>query len=250
MTTIGYAPVVLPSRGLLYNGKLPDGTVQVRKLTVGDEIILQSGAGGVEMISQLINACVKLPQGMTHGELLTADRLAILIGIRVFTHGQKYSYTYRCQHCGAAQKADCNLGSDIKEKPIDPSVTEPVDVHLQDADQTVGLRFLRGKDEDAVSKVAKRQSLQSNDVGDPSIITRMALQLVTIDGKEAGDLTERERFIKNMTLPDGQDMRKALDDKEPGIDLSVFPECKACGGVNEISLPFGLEFFRPARRQS
>lgn len=249
MAAIGHAPLQLPSRGVLYGDKIPDGTVMVRKLTVGDEVLLQSGVGGSDMVSQLIQACVKLPPGITHGELLTADRLSILIGLRVHTFGPKYTFAYRCQACGAPQKADCNLGQEIKEKIADPSLAEPVEVRLQDADCTVGLRFLRGKDEDMVSKITKRTALQSNDVGDPSMITRMAIQLLTIDGKDAGDLPTRERFIKELSMPDGLDFREALDSREPGVDLRVTPECKACGAVNETMLPFGLEFFRPSRRQ-
>jgi hypothetical protein len=249
MAAIGYGTVVLPSRGALNGGKIPDGSVQVRKLTVGDEILLQSGSAGPEMVSKLIQACVKLPQGVQHGELLTADRLAILIGLRVFTFGPKYAYTYGCPSCGAQSKAECDLGADLKEKSADATLVEPLEIRLNDADVTVGLRFLRGKDEDAVAKVSKRGAIQGES-GDQSIITRMALQLVTIDGKDAGDLIEREKFIKGLSMPDGMDFRESLDSKEPGVDLRVYPECKSCGAATEVTLPFGLEFFRPARRQS
>ena len=244
---LGYVPVLLPSRGLLYGDKVPDGRVNIRKLTVGEEIILQS-TGGTELVSALIQACVQLPNGFAHGDLLSSDRLALLIALRVHTFGSKYAYSYKCQSCGAANKAECDLSKDISQHTAEDSLAEPIDVRLEDEGKSVSLRFLRGKDEDAVIRMAKRTAMQSNDIGDPSMITRMALQLVKVDGQDAGDLPTRERFVRNLTMVDGADFRAALDDKEPSVDLGLTPECKACGSVNQMSLPFTLEFFRPTRR--
>lgn len=244
---LGYAPVVLPSRGLLYGGKMPDGVAEIRKMTVGEEIILQSTVGGVALVSALIQACVKLPNGMAHGDLLIGDRLALLIALRVFTFGPQYAYSYNCQACGALTKAECHLGTDITEAPLTPGLVEPVDVRLEDAGVTASLRFLRGRDEDQVARVAKRTAMASNDVGDTSMITRMALQLVKIDGQDVPDLQARERFVRELTMPDGLAFRSALDDKEPRVNIGLTPECKACGSVNQLSLPFSLDFFRPFR---
>lgn len=242
---LGYAPVILPSRGILYDGKLPDGRAEIRKMTVGEEIILQSTVGGVALVSALIQACVKLPPGLPHGELLIGDRLALLIALRVYTFGPKYGYSYACGACGVANKTECDLGKDLSEIPAQAGLTEPIDVRLVDADTTVSLRFLRGKDEDQVARVAKRTAMASNDLGDPSIITRMALQIVKIDGKEVADLATREKFVRELSMPDGRVFRTALDAKEPNINIGLLPECKTCGSVTQLSLPFSLDFFRP-----
>ena len=243
---LGYVPVILPSLGLLYDGKLPDGRAEIRKMSVGEEIILQSTVGGVALVSALLQACVKLPSGLPHGELLLGDRMALLIALRVHTFGPQYGYSFNCQACGALNKTECNLGADLSQSPASPGLVEPIEVPLKDAGISVSLRFLRGKDEDQVAKVAKRTAMASNDLGDPSLITRMALQIVKIDGKDVPELAAREKFVREMTMTDGIRFRKALDSKEPHVNLGVSPECKTCGSVNELSLPFTLDFFRPS----
>jgi hypothetical protein len=256
---IGYMSVTLPSRGYLYGGKIPGGQVEVRKLTVGEELIIHSTSGGVDLIARLVKACVRMPNAFDPLELLATDRLALLIAMRVATFGPKYNYSYRCQSCGSNQKAEANLGTDLQEKLATDTLKEPIPVHLKDAQTTIGLRFLRGKDEAQVAAVSKKIALQSNDAVDTSVLTRMALQIVAIAEKEVGKdpetgrdmlpLAEREAFVRGLSIPDAEDFRDAIDTVEPGVDLKLNPDCKACGSQNEIYLPFSADFFRPTRNR-
>lgn len=256
---IGYMSVTLPSRGYLYGGKIPGGQVEVRKLTVGEELIIHSTAGGTDLIARLVKACVRLPNAFDPLELLATDRLALLIAMRVATFGPKYHYSYRCQSCGANQKAEADLGADLHEKAATSDLREPITVHLADCQTTIGLRLLRGKDEAQVAAVSKRIALQSNDAVDTSSLTRMALQVVAIAEKEVGPdpetgkerlpLSERETFVRNLSIPDAEIMREAVDSVEPGVDLKLNPDCKSCGSQNEIYLPFSADFFRPTRNR-
>ena len=231
---------------MLYDGQIPDGKVELRKLTVGEEIIIQSNSVGLDLIGKLIDSCVKLPPGFDSQQLLVGDRLALLIAMRVHTFGAKYSYSYECSHCAAKNKATVNLDTDIKPREIRPDQTEPINVELPDASMKVGLRFLRGSDEVSIAKVAKRISLQSNDANDPSLLIRMALQLTEVDGEKVKAANEREEFVKFLTMPDAEKWRKAIDAVEPGVDLTITAECTACGRTNEMALPFSADFFRPS----
>lgn len=243
---IAYTSFTLPSRGMLYDGQIPDGKVELRKLTVGEEIIIQSNSVGLDLIGKLIDSCVKLPPGFDSQQLLVGDRLALLIAMRVHTFGAKYSYSYECAHCNAKNKATVNLDTDIKPREIKPDQTEPINVDLPDAGMKVGLRFLRGVDEVTISRVAKRVTLQSNDANDPSLLIRMALQLVEVDGEKIKTPNEREEFVKYLAMPDATKWRDAVDAVEPGVDLSITAECTACGRVNDMILPFSADFFRPS----
>ncbi len=244
---VGYAPVPLPSRGLLYGGKMPEGKVYIRKLRVTEEAAIQGSTSGIDLVNATVGACVQLPEGLTHQDLLITDRLALLVALRVFTFGPTYSYGYKCPSCGARNNQDFNL-AELSSKLADDGLVEPIIVKLPDADRTVGLRFLRGKDEAQIARVAKRVALQSNDAADAnSLVLRKALQIVSVDGADM-PMADKEAFVRQLTMVDSQAMSEALDDAEPGVDLRIYPECKACGFQTDMALPFTLEFFRAARR--
>ena len=116
---------------------------------------------------------------------------------------------------------------------------------LPDAKKTVDLRFLRGHDEMRVVKRTKRPLLQSVDAGDPSYLFRFALQIMRIDGEEV-DLGKKELFIRKLTATDTAHMRIETEAAEPGIDLTVYPECAGCGAASQMPMPFTAEFFRPS----
>ncbi len=244
---ISYTSFVLPSRGALYEGRIPDGKVELRKLTVGEEIIIQSNSVGLDLIGKLIDNCVKLPLGFDSQQLLLGDRLALLIAMRVHTFGAKYAYSYPCRHCETSNKATVDLGVDIKPREIMPGQTEPITVTLPDAGVTVSLCFLRGKDETQVSRSARSLQMKSNDPNDPSLLTRMAIQLVAVDGEPIKTPAEKEEFVRFLTMPDAALWRQTIDDIEPGVDLGITAECRNCGGINEMALPFTADFFRPTR---
>lgn len=245
--TVPTVTVKLPSRGVLYNNLIPDGKVSVRKLLVSEMSVLEAqGSGGVERLDAVIRACCKLPlPGIVHANLLITDRFAIMLALRTFTFGPHYNYQFKCQFCNQVSKATTNIAEDLEEHTAADDLTEPIDCVLTDAGKIVGLRFLRGEDEERVVKYAKRMKMQSNDAGDPSNIYRMAIQIVNIDGEINLELRQRETFVKGLTAADSLRIHTTIDEKEPGLDLTVFPDCRNCGATNEMSLPFTAEFFRP-----
>jgi len=239
--------IKLPSRGVLYGGLIPDGAVEVRKLTVQEISILESqGSGGIERLNTVLRSCCRLPNpGIHHGQLLITDRMAILLALRTFTYGPLYNFQYKCMFCGSVCKSTVNIAEDLEEHEADDELKEPITVELKDSNSVVMLRFLRGDDEDKVAKYAKRVKMQSNDQGDPSSMHRIALQIVALNGDEKVELRRREDFVRGLTAADLIRLNKAVDEKEPGLDLTVFPDCSSCGSTNELNMPFTGEFFRP-----
>lgn len=272
MSDLGFTTFQLPSRGILYldeSGKalIPDGQVSIRKMTVHEESILFSqGTQGVERFDIVLKNCCKLPEGcakakFTHADLLLTDRVAVMIALRTYTFGPNYTFPYRCTQCGAPNKHKADIIADLNERTPEIiarelerdgkieagsfSLVEPVLVKLPDSGFEVGLRFLRGKDEERVLKRAKALKMQSNDPSDSSYIYRLALQLVSVDGQVIDSPAKGEEIIRKLTSKDGAVMRNAMDDRECSIDMRVYPECSSCGNVNERTMPFDLEFFRP-----
>lgn len=281
MADFAYQPMDLPSRGVLYRTPegdelLPGGKVHLRKMTTEEEsILLSQGAQGLERIAKIVSNCVRLPTDaplpgkppvapkITPADFLMTDRMAILLALRTLTFRTPfYTYQYRCQFCGQTAKATVNLVEDLPERnpetigdrlvaqgkiPAreDFTLAEPIDLRLPDCGKDIQVRFLRGHDEERIAKRAKRVRMATNDTHDQSHIFRMSLQIVTINGEEPRE-SDRELFVRQLSGEDSAHWRIAVDDLEPGLDLTVLPTCSACGADSELSLPFTAEFFRPS----
>ncbi len=240
--------ITLPSRGVLYEGRVPDGKVVIRKMTAAEEAVLSSAGGTfIDRISRIIAACAKLPNAFAHKDLLVTDRLAILIALRTFTFGPNYACKFTCGDCRAKNDVTVNIIDELKTVYAGETLAEPIHVNLVDAGVTAQMRFMRGTDEEAMAKYAKRFEMRSSDQLDQSQIHRVARLLLTIDGEELGDIVKREDYIRALTAADLIRIENAIDDAEPGIDLELGYTCLRCDTVQKERMPFTAEFFRPAR---
>lgn len=246
MSTAPTRSITLPSKGILYGDRIPEGKVGIRKLLVGELSILESQGAAPERIDTILRACVTLPNAFPHADLLMSDRFALLLALRQFTFPTDYPVSFKCKECGARNKPAIKL-EDLEVKDAAPDLKEPVEIMLPECGKKVGLRFLRGTDEEAVTKYAKRVMMQTNDGADPSNIHRLARQIVAIDDVAPANLAAAEEWVRTLTAGDSLRMRKAIDDVEPGVDLTLYPDCRVCGEANEMEMPFTAEFFRPTR---
>lgn len=260
----GWINLSLPSLGVFYKKPnsdepaIPGGAVQIRRLTMGEIATLQSpGMDNLQRIAAIIAAACKIPNGFTADQLLLTDRQAILLYQRVITLGASYTFTYRCGACKSQTKWTTNILKDLVEVTPDElrpeldarglTLQEPFDVKLPDEGVSVSCRFLRGKDESEIAKRAKRDKMQSLDQTDPSSIIRMALVIQSVNG-EAWDTRRKEQMVRAMTAGDSLRLEYAVEERETGVDTTVYPVCTACGAEipEGVALPFDREFFRPS----
>ncbi len=247
---LAYVPLYLPSKGVLYEGRIPDGKVEARGMNVQDIAYFESnGSSAHEKIERLLKTCVKLPNGFEHRDLLLTDRMALLFSLRTLTIKSGYDYAFRCPHCGTFNERTADLATELTQTEPEPGLTEPIAVHLDGCNADVEIRFLRGRDEEAVAKYAKRIKLKSVDSEDPSLSHRIALQLITING-EKPDILERERFAKGMPFDDLLTLVDLIATKEPGIDTEIVADCSKCQAPNKVELGLTAEFFRRSRRSA
>lgn len=250
--SVPFQTIQLPSRGLLYGvdegePQIPDGKVQIRKWTVQELTYLEAqGEDAVERIRRIIDACALLPNAFPPEKLLIVDRFAILLAQRVFSVGTpSLVFDYRCTFCGNVNyKVKGDIQADFEEKMAAEDLAEPIEVKLPDTGKTLGLRFLRGFDEAAVAKIAKRVKMTSNDGNDPSSLLRIARQILTVDGEKMHE-KEKDIFIRALPVCDLLAVRRKMDELEPGIDTTFHPACKHCGAESEVEMQFSAEFFRP-----
>jgi hypothetical protein len=247
--TLGTTEFLLPSRGVLYDGKVPDGRVDLRPMNAKQQALLQTQGGGiVGKLDAIIDTCCTLPNGFAHKDLLLTDRFAILLALRTKTFGGEYTFKWKCRTCGKQNTSTVDITKELNEKPGVPGQTvEPIVCELPVKGTKVSLRFLRGTDEAQVAKNAKRYEMSSNDPNDPSYLYRVAMQLVDEDGKPFPNILDKQRFVENMHARDLITIEDAVTEAETGIDSKLFLDCSKCDSTNEMGMPFTAEFFRPRR---
>jgi len=250
-------PVHLPSRGMLYEGKLGEGIVYIRPMTTKEESILYSPVGdGASKIDNLIRSCLTSKE-VSPDELLSVDRFAILLSIRTLTHGASYTFPFRCRDCRAQFKTTVDIVEDFDIRYMGDEVwmekvaevygsEEPFTVTLPVSGDEISFVLLRGKDEKRIAMHAKRVRMATTDPDDPSYCYRMATIIKGINGKAVTTL-QTERYVGRMHSRDSNALRLALDAVEGGIITKCYPVCNKCGFTNECNMPFDLEFFRPNR---
>lgn len=248
--------IVLPSKGRLYDGKIPEGKVVVREMMTQDEAALFTrGVESTARMSTLLNSCL-LNKEVPGPELLIVDRFAILLAIRTLSYGSEYEALLKCPHCNGQFKHLMDIQNELEihfmgetDDGVEiPEFGEPFLLTLPSSGTIIKFRLLRGKDESAIAKLAKRMRLQSADPSDPSYIHRMALQLVEVDGKPV-DLAEATKFVSTMTARDSRAFQLETERVERGIDTTLHVTCTnpACGADFDADMPLTAEFFRPSR---
>jgi hypothetical protein len=172
--------VALPSKGLLYDGKLPDGRVEVSAITTREEKLIAGATGDVSsLIDALLNRLM-LTRAIKPGELLLTDRLFILFNIRANSYGSKYGWMVTCRGCRRSFRHELNIPGDVEIVELDDTATEPFEVALPISGAKVGFRLLRGADEIEITRYVDSQVRKGRagpDWGDPAYSYRLAIQI-------------------------------------------------------------------------
>lgn len=252
LSPLGYHDIELPSKGAFYGPDaviptppLPGGIVAIRKMRMAEEEQLASGGGDIlTKLSRIIVAVTKLPNGFDPQSLLITDRFYILLALRRIALGPNYPVTFRCSECNAHNKVTINIVEELSLREVADDLSEPVFVDLPDAGVQVGLRFRRGIDEVEVAREVRRAEARGMDA--PVRQENLKRQIVEIDGERVTNPMKKLDLVRQLTQTDLASIRVTMGKHEPGVDLTVYPECRRCQFVNEFEMPFTNEFFFPS----
>lgn len=244
--------VPLPSAGKIY----PPGhslhakdRVDYRTMTAREEDILMSRAyikkGTV--ITELIKSCL-LDKNIDVNSMISGDRNALMVAIRVSGYGQQYQPTFSCPKCETQNELNIDL-AELGIKPLKLVPANPFTNHftfkLPVTGKTVGFKFLTGEEEEMIIKTLeakKKKGIQNENL----VTTRLLSSIVEIDGNS--DRNQIARFVQFMPARDSLALRKYVDENEPGVDMTVEFQCQNCEHVADIQLPMGPTFFWPNAR--
>ena len=242
--------IPLPSKGITYPSDSPlhnCETVDVRAMTAREEDILTSRAlikkGTV--ISELIKSCL-VDKRVDVSQLLSGDRNALMVALRVTGYGADYNVEADCPACGAKSKQTFNL-SELELKPLDLDPVEPgtnlFETMLPVTKKKVRFKFLTGADEEEILTIQERKK-KVGGMGDNVVTTRLQFSIVAVEGKTDKNLINS--FIRNMPARDSLHLRNHIDKHEPGIDMTSHMDCPSCSETSEVRIPLGVTFFWPS----
>lgn len=252
--------VTLPSQGLLYEGKLPEGRITVKALTVKDERVLMGQGDSEVILNKVLTKLTELPDTLGPQDLTLDDRLFLNIQLRNISYGSLYEYEYQCADCREMVSASLDLNDLPVLEPTEAweegDAPEPFAVTLADG-TIVEWKFLRGSDEMAIGRLARQNVKRGiGRDGDPEYVFRLAKHVVGINGRRTTDeekaLTFKEirDFVEGLYAQDSQALRNAIEDNRAGLDLQMEETCPLCGSLNEFGLPFTAKsFFRSHQRR-
>lgn len=242
--------VTLPSRGVRYGGKLPGGLVRVGGITLKEEKILAGNAANPERkVNLILQNCVDLGPSMTHAELLVSDRQYLLFKVRQISYGPLYGWQHQCGGCKKSFRVEIDLRN-FAAKVLEDTDVEPFYVDLPIRGHRLGLRTLRGSDEEAISQfigaMGDKANLDSD--GDPSYYHRLAMSIESVDGEPMKALANAVKYLTNPQLEsaDSFTIRDAIDQNDCGLEMKMAITCAYCGNHEaDAGIPLSAEFFRP-----
>jgi len=241
--------VQLPSKGLFYDGQIPDGLICIEPMGTKEEKLFASGkSAGSEVINKIFDSCVTSP--ISHKDLVLGDRLFLLLQIRAISYGDKYSFPFRCTECGSKSWATL----DIPEIPIryaDDNAGSTFTVELPILKHKLELRLLTGIDEDKVKKYSNQLNKKTKgNADDSTMIYRLARRIEAIDDEPCG-IREAMELVEKLKGMDSNYLKDEIEAHDIGPEILVEPDCNSCGYENgPFIMPFDSEFFRPRRHRT
>ena len=220
--------------------------LEIKPMTAKEEDILTSRAyiKSGTVLSKLMKSCL-IDKSINPDDLISGDRNALMVAIRVTGYGADYDVEIDCPECGAKNKETFDLSQlKIKRLEIDPVEygQNLFEVELPVTKKVVRVKFLTGKDERDMMITAERKK-KSGFKGETSITDRLVRSIVSVNG-----ITDKNKinfFVKNIPARDSLALRKFLDKNEPGVDMKGWLTCSSCHEESEVRLPMGASFFWP-----
>ena len=236
--------VVLPSRGILYG---PDDffhmkkSVEFRPMTPRQEDILINPAyrkAGTTIEKLVASSLMK--RGVDISKLLTGDRDALMIAIRISGYGSIYPPIIECPSCEEVNNLAINLGSivvknlDLKPKYPGENLFEFV---LPKSKHKILFKFLTVEEERRLYAEAN-----NTDKFDYSpVTTKLNYSIVMVNG--VANRKKIRKFISKMPALDSRCLTAFIDKNQPGLDMNVTFSCENCPHTNLIKIPTDYSFF-------
>jgi hypothetical protein len=230
--------IELPSKGLLYpeGSELVKGIIEMKYMTAKEEDILtnQSYIKNGTVLDKLMKSLII--SKIDYNQLLIGDKNAIMVAARILGYGANYKFTYN------EEEHEVDL-SKLENKKLDEklfkSKTNEFSFKLPHSGNEVTFKLLTHKEEKDITRELEGLRKVNKD-SSPELTTRLKYIIQSVNGER--DKKDVRDFIDNYLLArDSRALREYINEIQPDVDLTFFPE----GNESGVSIPIGLNFFWP-----
>ena len=235
--------VPLPSRGVSYDGKTPNGKILLRPPKVKDVKFLAqiTAENFTEVFESSLTAVLELlildpkidPWDLTNG-----DRMYLLLWVRTQIH-PFYHMAVTCPYCMFPDKNYSYPLSNIAGRMLTDKYKGQVERKLSKLGPVVTLGLVTGRDECEVDQLAELKKYDRR-------VLRAAAAIKLVDGKPMS-LEDKYGWLGELPGGDELEVKSWLYGIEHGPDYdNCSYKCSKCKGESRIRIPFRPELWYPS----
>jgi hypothetical protein len=248
-STSVYEEILLPSRGVFYDGTNgpSNGILNIKPMTGEEEQILSTPrfVRKGQALNMIFSRCIK--EKFKPENLLTVDRTYLLIYLRGISYSTSYEVEIKCPECEKKFATEIDLNSLMVERC--PENYGPVlEGILPTSNYSFKYRLSKGRDETDIQEHRdKRIKNFGDNVADDTLTYRTALLLEEVQG--ITDKRDLQILIKNLPISDVSHIRNCVNEPPFGVDTKIETVCPSCLQEFDLDLPLEANFFFPRQRR-
>tara|TARA_Y100000114_G_scaffold78526_1_gene72265 strand:- start:7926 stop:8681 length:756 start_codon:yes stop_codon:yes gene_type:complete len=213
----------LPSKGKFYPGFQG---VEIKPLTFLDEQkILSAKDTKSDIVSKLLEKTI---DGVVVDDLLSMDKMFLLMKVRELSYGENYEFSITCPACSSEIKTSLVLSEHLNMTQVSDDLSDPREIELPKLKVKAEVRFPRSREEiflsngEEVYKNIYRFVVSINEIKDPVFISKA---------------------LKRMHIMDIKKIVSEITKNEYGIDPRFIFECPECTHTETMAVPMDVSFF-------
>ena len=228
----------LPSQGKLYpkDHPLAEGKIEIKYMTAKEEDILsnQSYIQSGTVIDRLLKSLIVTK--FDYNDLLIGDKNAIMVAARILGYGSEYKFAA----LEGVQTVDL---SKLDNKPLHEDIKNSTEnkfsFKLPHTDNEITFKILTHGDEAKIERELEGLKKIKKD-NSPEVSTRLKYIITSINGED--DPPTIRKFVdQGLLARDSRALREYINQIQPDIDLTFFPE----GSKIKKTIPITIGFFWP-----
>jgi hypothetical protein len=213
----------LPSKGKFYKDFKG---IEIEALTYLDEQnILSSKGSNIDVVSKLLE---KSTRGVPVDDLLSMDKVFLLMKVRELSYGDSYEFKVTCPNCSTDVNTDLTLSKHLNKTDIPDDLEEPRIVKLPKLKVKAEVRFPRSREEVFLKDTE-------------SIYQNIYKFVVSLDGKS--DPIFISKALKRLHIMDIKKLISEVVTSKYGVDPRFIFECPECSHSETLAVPLDANFF-------
>ena len=213
----------LPSKGKFYKDFKG---IEIEALTYLDEQnILASKDSNIDIVARLLEKSTK---GVPVDELLSMDKIFLLMKVRELSYGDSYEFKVTCPKCTTDVTTDLILSKHLNKTDIPDDLQEPRTIKLPKLGVDAEVRFPRSREEIFLKDTE-------------SIYQNIYKFVVSLNGTQ--DPIFISKALKRLHIMDMKKLITEVVNSDYGVDPRFIFECPECSFTETLSIPLDANFF-------